>query len=92
MLVGREEIGADRVEGIAQFAFAGIERKSQKSDYVAAKLPESQDVIGLCSVIRIVSIVSHTTSRVWCAGTTIAKADRLPQSAWSETLCNPTLT
>ncbi len=47
VFVDREEIGADRVEGIAQFTFAGIERKPQKSDYIAAKLPESQDVIGL---------------------------------------------
>jgi hypothetical protein len=47
VFVDREEIGADRAEAIAKFAFAGIERKLQKSDYVAAKLPESQDVIGL---------------------------------------------
>ena len=51
MFVDREEIGADRVEGIAQFAFADIERKPQKSDYVTAKLPESQDLIGLVLVI-----------------------------------------
>jgi hypothetical protein len=51
VFVDREEIGADCIEGIAQFAFACIERKSQKSDYVAAKQPESQDVIGLLLVI-----------------------------------------
>ena len=51
MFVDLEEIGADRAEGIAQFAFADIERKPQKSDYVATKLPEGQDVIALSLVI-----------------------------------------
>jgi hypothetical protein len=50
VFVDREEIGADHAEGIAKVAFADIGRKPQKSDYVAAKLPESQDVIGLSLV------------------------------------------
>jgi hypothetical protein len=58
VLVAREQIGADRVEGIAQRAFADIERKPQKSDDVTAKLPERQQIIAT------VLIVSHTISRV----------------------------
>jgi hypothetical protein len=86
LFVAREEIGADDVEGIAQCAFADIERQPQKSDDVTAKLPECQELIG------VAKIESHTTSRVICAAATLPKADPLSQSARSPTFCNPTLT
>ena len=86
LFVAREEIGTDGVEGIAQCAFADIERQSQKPDDVAAKLPECQELIG------VAMIESHTTSRVICVAATLPKADPLSQSARSPTFCNPTLT
>jgi hypothetical protein len=79
-------MGADGVEGIAQRAFADIERQPQKSDDVTAKLPECQEFNG------VAMIESHTTSRAICVDATLPKAAPLSQSARSPTFCNPTLT
>ncbi|MEA3107500.1 MAG: hypothetical protein QOI88_2105 [Gammaproteobacteria bacterium] len=86
VFVDRKETGADRVECIAQCTFTDIERKPQKSDHVAAKLPECQDVIGT------LLIVSHTISRVGVSTKKLAQIVRRPQSARQSTFCNPTLT
>jgi hypothetical protein len=86
LFVAGEEIRADDVEGIAQCAFADIERQPQKSNDATAKLPECQELIG------VAMIESHTTSRVICGHATLPKSDPLPQSVRLPTSCNPTLT